>query len=131
MMVISPDFIDVCNTLFLEYKEKHKNLFLLATLQSQAKKFEEEVCEFFDATGENKAKEIADVIITCIGMARFNRYVALNSLIGFIYISRATRLECAEAVKKVHEKWLVNEQRKWNYNPDTGDYHHEGEDEYD
>lgn len=131
MMIISPTFVEKCNMLFLEYKDKHEKLFPLATMESQALKFEEEVGEFFAAEGDARYKEIADVIITCIGMSRFNRCAALNCLIGFAYVSKATRMECSIAVDKVQEKWAMNEKRTWKYNPETGDYHHEGEDEYD
>lgn len=130
-MVISPAFIEKCNILFSEYKDRHEKLFPLATMESQSAKFKEEVGEFFAAEGDARHKEITDVIITCIGIARFNKCVALNCLIGFIYVSKATRIECSIAIDRVQEKWAMNEQRKWDYNPDIGDYHHEGEDEYD
>lgn len=101
--------------------QEHAKLFPNATLESQIWKLDEEIAEYDNAIEEKEQiKELADIIIVCIGIYRWCPLVAL-SIKDFYNGCSDNAVE-----EEVMRKWQVNLNRKWEWNGKT--YKHVGVD---
>lgn len=101
----------------------HKKTFPDATLEGQLKKYAEETYEFM--TSDSDLPELADMVIVCAGIFRFNRKLGsrfLETTYSICWeIGEYDMTELWQAVEKKMEK---NRKRVWN-KTGNGTYHHE------
>ena len=98
--------------------ESHKELFPLATAESQFYKMEEEINEYLSAEdGLQQRKERADILIVCAGLYRW--FPKTAEVIAYDFYDKKAEAE-------VNRKWEVNKYRKWEWNGKT--YKHVGKD---
>lgn len=99
--------------------KEHEKLFENCDLASQDEKIYEEVNEVM--------KELADVVIVCGGIYRFNKPRA-NAMLGDVFeVCELLAIDPDDLEAEVNRKWQINLKRKWVWNGKT--YHHEGKDE--
>lgn len=99
--------------------KEHEKLFENCDLTSQDAKIYEEVNEVM--------QELADVVIVCGGIYRFNKSRA-NAMLGNVFeVCELLAIDPDDLEAEVNRKWQVNLKRKWKWNGKT--YHHEGKDE--
>lgn len=106
-------------------KRWHEKTFPDATLAGQLAKLEEEIQETLK-TDPNKDKaaffeEIADVLIVCAGLRRFNSKIGIS--IENNYIDNATPDILAVIDLAIIQKMNKNRKRKWKKTED-GRFHH-------
>lgn len=104
-----------------DVKNWHAETFPDADLNTQLIKLEEEFAELRDELqqSEKLCEELADVIIVCAGLLRWNS--ATGDMLLMNLISRSTFFD--KAMEKVEKKMEINKARKWQKMPD-GTYHH-------
>lgn len=91
--------------------EEHEKLFENCDLASQDAKIYEEVNEVM--------KELADVVIVCGGIYRFNKSRA-NAMLGDVFeVCELLAIDPDDLEKEVNRKWQVNLKRKWEWNGKT------------
>lgn len=96
----------------------HTETFPHATLDGQIKKFEEEMDEYLSAsTLTNRLEELADLIIVCCGIARFNTATAMRHIAQLPFNFSADEINTA-----LYDKMRINRQRKWTKS--DGQYRH-------
>ena len=99
--------------------KEHEKLFERCDLKSQDAKIYEEVNEVM--------QELADVVIVCGGIYRFNKSRA-NAMLGDILeVCELLAIDPDDLEAEINRKWQINLKRKWVWNGKT--YHHEGNDE--
>lgn len=109
---------------FEKISKEHEGLFPIADIESQLIKLDEEKSEAGEAYRQY-IKELADVLIVCAGIYRFNPDRALRE-IDRVY-ENTEKLGMTDLVEdEVIRKWDVNKNRKWEWNGKT--YHHIDED---
>ena len=109
---------------FEKISEEHKSLFPRADLESQKIKLEEELVEASRAF-DHYLNEVADYLIVCAGIYRFNPDLARRK-IDEVY-RNMDKLGLIPGVEDhVVRKWEINKKRKWVWNGET--YKHEGKD---
>lgn len=103
----------------------HEKLFPVADLDSQIRKFEEEIQEYKVAeTRAQREKELADCLIVCAGIYRFSKVV--GKMLANEVMDEARIWDLDEVYLKALKKWEINKSRKWEYK--DGVYHHIGVD---
>lgn len=105
-------------------KRWHQKTFPDATLAGQLAKLEEEICESLKVGKKDKAalfEEIADVLIVCAGLRRFNSKIGIS--IENNYIDNATTDILAVIDLAIIQKMNKNRKRKWKKTAD-GRFHH-------
>ncbi len=102
----------------------HKETFPDANLKGQITKYAEETCEYM-YRDLNDLSELADMVIVCAGIMRFNRRLGsifLQNTYAICWeIGEYDMTELWDAVQKKMEK---NRKRVWN-KTGNGTYHHE------
>lgn len=103
----------------------HRQTFLDATLEGQITKYAEETNEFMNADRHKDLLELADMVIVCAGIMRFNRKL------GSIFLQNTYAIcweigeyDMTELWKAVESKMKKNRKRVWN-KTGNGTYHHE------
>lgn len=105
-------------------KRWHEKTFPDATLAGQLAKLEEEICESLKVGKKDKAaffEEIADVLIVCAGLRRFNSKIGIS--IENNYIDNATPDILSVIDLAIIQKMNKNRKRKWEKTED-GRFHH-------
>lgn len=102
-------------------KEWHRETFPDADMNTQLIKLEEEFAEMRAEIGdpEKLCKELADVIIVCAGLMRWESATADMLLMNLL--SRNQYWD--KAMDCVAQKMEINKKRNWKRMPD-GTYHH-------
>lgn len=106
--------------------KEHEKLFERADFQSQLEKLKEEKGEVQEAY-KQYCKELADVIIVCAGIYRFDPKKAIEEKNAVYNICVFMDIDWEDIEKEVNRKWQINLKRKWAWNGKT--YHHVGDDE--
>lgn len=106
--------------------KEHEKLFERADFQSQLEKLKEEKSEVQEAYRQY-CKELADVIIVCAGIYRFDPEKAKEEAMRIDDICYLKNIDKDYIEKEVNRKWKINLKRKWAWNGKT--YHHVGDDE--
>ena len=113
---------DRLNKVIQDIKEWNATQFPEADLPGQLVKLEEELHEFHNAQGDNRLKEISDVVIVCAGLGRW------QSLIGYhilsMVVNGAHHSEVNKLLDAVEAKMAKNRARVWLKDGD-GKYHHD------
>lgn len=113
---------DRLNKVLQDIKEWNATQFPEADLPGQLMKLEEELHEFHDGQGEERLKELPDVVIVCAGLGRW------QSLIGYhilsLVINGAHYTEVNKLLDDVEAKMAKNRSRVWLKDGD-GKYHHD------
>lgn len=103
----------------------HKKTFPDATLEGQINKYAEETNEFMNTDFNEDLLELADMVIVCAGIMRFNKKLGscfLQNTYAICWeIGEYDMTELWDAVEKKMEK---NRKRVWK-KTDAGNYHHE------
>lgn len=103
----------------------HKNTFKDETLEGQITKYAEETNEFMNTDSGEDLLELADMVIVCAGIMRFNKRLGSaflqNTYVICSEIGEYDMIELWEAVQKKMEK---NRKRVWAKSGE-GHYHHE------
>ena len=103
----------------------HKNTFKDESLEGQINKYAEETNEFMNTDRHGDLLELADMVIVCAGIMRFNKKLGSiflqNTYIISWNIGEYDMTELWEAVQKKMEK---NRKRVW-VKSGEGHYHHE------
>lgn len=95
-----------------------------ATLAGQLAKLEEEICESLKVGKKDKAalfEEIADVLIVCAGLRRFDSKIGIS--IENNYLNNATPDILSVIDLAIIQKMNKNRKRKWEKTED-GRFHH-------
>lgn len=107
----------------------HEQTFPYATLEGQEQKWEDERLEWENASSRtpDELLELADMVIVCCGIMRFdyaNGFNYLSVTLGKLYFTPFDGEQLWNAVEK---KMQINRQRKWGIG--KGNYQHieEGE----
>ena len=102
----------------------HKQTFKDATLEGQINKYAEETNEFMNTDRYEDLLELADMVIVCAGIMRFNKKLGSiflqNTYVISWDIGEYDMTELWDAVEKKMEK---NHNRIWQ-KQDNGSYHH-------
>lgn len=106
--------------------KEHEALFEHCDLESQLEKLEEEKDEVREAF-MGYVKELADVLIVCAGIYRFDKEKAIREMKKIYGMAFIMCITGDDLDQEVNRKWLINLKRKWEWNGKT--YHHIGEDE--
>lgn len=113
---------DRLNKVIQDIKEWNATQFPEADLPGQLVKLEEELHEFHNAQGEERLKELSDVVIVCAGLGRW------KSLIGYhilsLVVNGAHHTEVNRLLDEVGLKMTKNRARVWLKDGD-GKYHHD------
>lgn len=113
---------DRLNKVIQDIKEWNATQFPDADLPGQLVKLEEELHEFHNAQGEERLKELSDVVIVCAGLGRW------KSLIGYhilsLVVNGAHHTEVNRLLDEVGLKMAKNRARVWLKDGD-GKYHHD------
>lgn len=113
---------DRLNRVLQDTKEWNATQFPEADLPGQLIKLEEELHEFHNAQGDNRLKEISDVVIVCAGLGRW------KSLIGYhilsMVVNGAHYTEVNKLLDEVEAKMVKNRARVW-LKDGEGKYHHD------
>ena len=105
--------------------KEHAILFPLADLSGQINKLVEELREFKDAeTDEQRKKELADCLIVCAGIYRFDHAKGMYKMLDITDIIKLRKYNLTEIEDLANCKWLINLNRKWEFK--DGSYHHIG-----
>jgi hypothetical protein len=105
-------------------KRWHEKTFPDATLAGQLAKLEEEICESLKVGKKDKAalfEEIADVLIVCAGLRRFDSKIGIS--IENNYLNNATPDILSVIDLAIIQKMNKNRKRKWEKTED-GRFHH-------
>lgn len=105
-------------------KRWHEKTFPDATLAGQLAKLEEEICESLKVDKKDKAalfEEIADVLIVCAGLRRFDSKIGIS--IENNYLNNATPDILSVIDLAIIQKMNKNRKRKWEKTED-GRFHH-------
>lgn len=105
-------------------KRWHEKTFPDATLAGQFAKLEEEICESLKVGKKDKAalfEEIADVLIVCAGLRRFDSKIGIS--IENNYLNNATPDILSVIDLAIIQKMNKNRKRKWEKTED-GRFHH-------
>lgn len=105
-------------------KRWHEKTFPDATLAGQLAKLEEEICESLKVGKKDKAalfEEIADVLIVCAGLRRFDSKIGIS--IENNYLNNATPDILLVIDLAIIQKMNKNRKRKWEKTED-GRFHH-------
>lgn len=105
-------------------KRWHQKTFPDATLAGQLAKLEEEICESLKVGKKDKAalfEEIADVLIVCAGLRRFDSKIGIS--IENNYLNNATPDILSVIDLAIIQKMNKNRKRKWEKTED-GRFHH-------
>lgn len=105
-------------------KRWHEKTFPDATLAGQLAKLEEEICEYLKVGKKDKAalfEEIADVLIVCAGLRRFDSKIGIS--IENNYLNNATPDILLVIDLAIIQKMNKNRKRKWEKTED-GRFHH-------
>lgn len=105
-------------------KRWHEKTFPDATLAGQLAKLEEEICESLKVSKKDKAtlfEEIADVLIVCAGLRRFDSKIGIS--IENNYLNNATPDILSVIDLAIIQKMNKNRKRKWEKTED-GRFHH-------
>jgi len=105
-------------------KRWHEKTFPDATLAGQLAKLEEEICESLKVGKKDKAalfEEIADVLIVCAGLRRFDSKIGIS--IENNYLNNATLDILSVIDLAIIQKMNKNRKRKWEKTED-GRFHH-------
>lgn len=106
----------------LKVKKWHKKTFPDATLNGQLAKLEEEMNEFVKAkTREEETKELADIMIVCAGLDRWNSKVG-NYVVSSHLENMPITIIC-DLILAINEKMKKNQKRVWKKTSD-GRFHH-------
>lgn len=106
--------------------KEHEKLFERCDLKSQLEKLEEEKDEAREAF-MGYVKELADVLIVCAGIYRFDQEKAVKEMKRIYEIAFIMCITRDDLEQEVNRKWQINLKRKWEWNGKT--YHHIGGDE--
>lgn len=101
--------------------KEHEKLFERCDLESQLEKLKEEKGEVKEAYRQY-CKELADVIIVCAGIYRFDPKKAKKEIMRIDDICDLKNIDKDYIEKEVKRKWKINLKRKWAWNGKT--YHH-------
>lgn len=101
--------------------KQHKRLFPKADLLSQKEKIKEEMDEAINAM-QHFVEELADVVIVCFGLYRYDKQLAETylTIVNDIRHNMNINVDVLEA--EINRKWEINLKRKWEWNGKT--YHH-------
>ena len=103
----------------------HKETFPDATLEGQMNKYAEETNEFMNADSDKDLLELADMVIVCAGIMRFNKKLGSIFLQNTYVISwDIGEYDMTELWEAVESKMKKNRKRVWN-KTGNGTYHHE------
>ncbi len=105
-------------------KRWHEKTFPDVTLAGQLAKLEEEICESLKVGKKDKAalfEEIADVLIVCAGLRRFDSKIGIS--IENNYLNNATPDILSVIDLAIIQKMNKNRKRKWEKTED-GRFHH-------
>lgn len=105
-------------------KRWHEKTFPDVTLSGQLAKLEEEICESLKVSKKDKVaffEEIADVLIVCAGLRRFNSKIGIS--IENNYLNTATPDVLSVIDLAIMQKMNKNRKRKWEKTED-GLFHH-------
>lgn len=105
-------------------KRWHEKTFPDVTLSGQLAKLEEEICESLKVSKKDKVaffEEIADVLIVCAGLRRFNSKIGIS--IENNYLNTATPDVLSVIDLAIMQKMNKNRKRKWEKIED-GRFHH-------
>lgn len=103
-------------------KQWHANTFADAKMGEQLLKLEEELKEVDNAKDiEERLKEVADVLIVCAGLRRYNTIIG-NLLEKRLFVEAPAYVK-VELLHLVEQKMDINRARKWVKLPD-GRYKH-------
>ena len=105
--------------------KEHEKLFPKASAESQLVKLVEEKKEVQEAY-KQYCKELADVLIVCAGIYRFNPKKAIEEVNAVYNICVLMDIDIDDLEKEVNRKWQVNMKREWYWNGKT--YKHVGKD---
>lgn len=101
----------------------HKETFPDATLEGQINKYAEETNEFMNA--DSDLPELADMVIVCAGIMRFNKRLGSAFLQNtYVICSEIGEYDMTELWEAVQKKMEKNRKRVWN-KTGNGTYHHE------
>lgn len=106
-----------------EIKKWHEKTFPDATLAGQLAKLEEEINENLNADKESFLEEVADVLIVCAGLLRFDSKIGVATTNK--YVEHANSDILAKIINAIQKKMEKNKKRKWKKTED-GRFHHEG-----
>lgn len=113
---------DRLNNVLQSIKEWNATQFPEADLPGQLIKLEEELHEFHHEQGEERLKELSDVVIVCAGLGRW------QSLIGYhilsMVVNGAHHTEVNKLLDAVEAKMAKNRARVW-LKDGEGKYHHD------
>lgn len=102
----------------------HAETFPDATLNGQLVKYEEELGEYIYAIGnEDELLELADMVIVCCGIMRFDFRTGFDCLCDTIFRLGVSKWESDELWDAVETKMEKNRKRVWNKTAE-GTYHH-------
>ena len=110
------------NNMVSEIRDWNEQQFPDATLDGQLMKLEEELKEFHHAEGKDRLKEIADIVIVCAGLRRWQSFVGFHILATVV--NGAPQELVNELLDAVDEKMAKNRARVWLKDGD-GKYHHD------
>lgn len=105
-------------------KRWHEKTFPDVTLSGQLAKLEEEICESLKVSKKDKVaffEEIADVLIVCAGLRRFNSKIGIS--IENNYLNTATPDVLSVIDLAIMQKMNKNRKRKWEKTEDDR-FHH-------
>lgn len=101
--------------------KEHEKLFERCDLESQLEKLKEEKGEVQEAY-KQYCKELADVLIVCAGIYRFDPKRAIEEKNLVYNICVFMDIDWEDLEKEIKRKWRINLKRKWKWNGKT--YHH-------
>lgn len=103
----------------------HRETFPDATLEGQINKYAEEINEFMNADSDKDLSELADMVIVCAGIMRFNKRLG-SAFLQYTYIIcwEIGEYDMTELWEAVEKKMKKNKKRKWQKSGE-GYYHHE------
>lgn len=101
----------------------HRNALPDATLNGQIKKYAEETCEFVSAKKKDRLDELADMVIVCAGIIRFNKQLGRIFLQNTYIIAAEYDYDMTELWHAVDKKMKINRMRVWKKTED-GRFHH-------
>lgn len=101
----------------------HKETFKDADIGGQIHKYAEETCEFIEASAITELSELADMVIVCAGIIRFNRKLGSIFLQNTYIITAQYGWDMTELWEEVNKKMEKNRKRVWA-KQENGTYHH-------
>lgn len=106
--------------------EEHEKLFPICSLASQLAKLDEENEEAGEAL-MHYIRELADCLIVCAGIYRFDKEIAIRESENILMAADCFGIGFADLVlEEVNRKWNINKSRKWKWNGVT--YKHTNKD---